>query len=180
MAKVKKEKKDKSNLPHFNAVDAMIIILLIFALVGIYFRYNIIDFLTTDKNNDQYVVSFSIDDIRYTTPNYLSVGDKVYFKSTGKTMGSIISESENQGALNITPAQKYFTNSQGDIEAVFYPDEESRVDAKGRLLCMGSYTGESGFCIDGNTYIASGQYVDVYTEMVTLTLKITAIEPYEE
>jgi hypothetical protein len=180
MARVKKNKKDKSNTPHFNAVDAMIVILLIVALVGIYFRYNIIDFLTADKNDEQYVVSFSIEDIKYTTPNYMSVGDKVYFKSSGELMGTLISESENQGALNITPALKYFTDSKGNIEPIFYPNEESRVDAKGRLLCLGNYTEKSGFCIDGNIYIASGQYVAVYTELVSFNLKITSIEPYEE
>ena len=180
MAKLSKEKKDKSNIPHFNAVDAMIIILLVVALVGIYFRYNIIDFLTADKNNDEYAVSFSVDDIRYTTPNYLSIDDKVYFKSTGNIMGNIITESkDNQAVLNITPAKKYFTDSKGDIKEVSYPEQESRVDAKGRLLCLGSYSADSGFCIDGNTYIAPGQYVEVYTEMVTLTLKITDIAPYE-
>ncbi len=180
MAKAKKQKKDRSNVPHFNVIDAMIVMLVIAAVLGMFFRYNIIDFLTADKNDERYVVSFSIEDIKYTTPNYISVGDKVYFKSTGDIMGTLISESENQGALNITPAIKHFTDSKGNIQAIFYPNEESRVDAKGRLVCLGNYTEGSGFCIDGNVYIASGQYVEVYTELVSFSLKITSIEPYEE
>lgn len=179
MSKVKKDKAVLKNRPRFNAVDAMIIILVIAAIVGVYFRYTIIDFLTRDRNIESYVVSYSIEDIRYTTPNYISVGDKVYFESDGELMGELISESEkNKEPLNITLASKNFTDSKGNIVEVFYP-EETRVNAKGRMLCLGSYSETGGFSLEGNRYIAAGQYVDVYTDNVTVTLKITAIELYE-
>ena len=49
MNKAKKDKTEKKNAPHFNILDALIIILVILVIVGIYFRYNIIDFLNDDK-----------------------------------------------------------------------------------------------------------------------------------
>ncbi len=178
MSRVKKDRADRKKRPHFNAVDAMIIILVIAAIVGVYFRYTIIDFLTKDRNIDNYVVSFSIEDIRYTTPKYVRVGDKVYFESDGELFGTLISESEkNKEPLNITLASKNFTDSKGNIIEVFYP-EETRVNAKGRMLCQGSYN-ESGFALDGSRYIAAGQSVDVYTDNVSVTLKIISIERYE-
>ncbi len=180
MSRQKKTKAEKRNSPHFNAVDAMIIILVILAVVGIYFRHNILDILSEGKNNDEYVVSFSIEDIRYTTPNYINVGDKVYFESNGELMGTLMSESANQGALNITPASEYFTDSSGKVVEAHYPNEESRVNARGRMLCVGGYNSDGGFCIDGKTYIAAGQTVEVYTELVTVTLTVTSIELYEE
>lgn len=180
MSKRKMTKAERKNAPHFNAVDAMIIILVILAIVGIYFRHNILDMLTASKNNDEYVVSFSIEDIRYTTPNYINIGDKVYFASNGALMGTLMSESENQSALNITPASKYFTNSEGKVVEAHYPNEESRVNARGRMLCVGGYNDEGGFCIDGKTYIAAGQTVEIYTEYVTVTVTVTSIELYEE
>ncbi len=178
MKKDKLSKAEKKSSPHFNAIDAMIIILVVLAVVGIYFRHSIIDFLTNERNSDEYVVSFSIEDIRYTTPNYMNVGDNVYFASNGELLGSLMSESANQGALNITPASKYFTDSNGEIHEVFYP-EETRVNAKGRLLCIGAYNTEGGFCIDGNTYIGAGQSIEVFTESVTVTITVIAIEVYE-
>lgn len=178
MARVKKTKAEKKNTPHFNVLDAMIIILVVAAVVGIYFRYNIIDFLTNDKNNDEYVISFSVENVRYTTPNYISVEDTVYFKSNGDVLGKIISESE-KNPVERSAAYETFVKSNGEMVKGYYP-EESRVNFSGRLLCEGSYSSETGFCLDGSTYIAPGQMIEVYTERVSFVLSVNSIELYEE
>ena len=78
MSKVKTPRPQKQH--RFNAIDAVIILLVILAVLGVYFRYSIIDFLTNDKNNAEYIVTFSIDNVINTTPsNYMSVGDKLYY-----------------------------------------------------------------------------------------------------
>lgn len=180
MSRVKKPKTERANAPHFNVLDAVIIILIVAAVVGIYFRHEIIDVLTDDKNTDEYVVSFSIENVRHTTPSYIHVGDNVYFKSDGELMGSLMSASENELSLDIAPALEYFTKSNGEIKAIRYPNEESRIDATGRLLCKGNYDENGGFSIDGDTYIAAGQSIEVYTEKVSFVLKVISIEVYEE
>ena len=180
MKNTKLAKAEKKNTPHFNAVDAMIIILVIVAIVGIYFRHTIVDFLTEGRNDDEYVISFSIEDIRYTTPNYINVGDSVYFASNGELLGTLLSASENQGALDITVGSKYVTDSNGEVHEIFYPKEETRVNAKGRILCVGSYSEEGGFCMGGSTYIAAGQSIEVYTEFVSVNITVTSVELYEE
>ena len=179
MAKVKTEKA-KKNRSHFNVLDAFIIVLIIAAVVGVYFRYSIIDFLKSDMNTEKYVISFSIDDIRYTTPNYMQVGDEVYFDSNGELFGTLLGESDNQGVLNIMPASKEFVDSKGDIKNVFYPNSESRVTVKGRLLCDGSYDANGGFFINKNTYVSAGQILSVRTDMVSVSLRILSIDPYTE
>lgn len=179
MAKVKTVK-SKQNRPRFNALDAFIIILIIVAVVGVYFRYSILDFLRSDMTTEQYVISYSIDDVRYTTPNYMQVGDEVYFASNGKLFGTLLRESENQGVLSIMPASKEFVDSKGDVKNVFYPNSESRVTAKGRLLCEGNYDSNGGFFVDKNTYIAAGQVINVKTDMVSVSMRILSIEPYGE
>ena len=175
----KRTKEEKRERPHFNVRDALIIILLIGIVAGVYFRYSIIDLLKTSTADEEYAVSFSIEDIRYTTPSYINVDDEVYFSADGKLMGKIISASENQGALNITPASKNFVTADGQIQEVFYP-EDTRVSATGRILCKGSYDSGTGFCIDGKKYVSAGQTIEVYTDFVTLTVTVTAIEPYAE
>jgi len=164
---------------HFNVIDALIIILLIAVVLGIYFRFNVIERLTSEEKTETYTVSFSVDNIRYTTPSYMNVGDKVYFGDTGDLFGTLISESENQSVLSITPASEIFVDSSGSIKEVFY-EAESRVDAKGRIECRGIYTDEGGFCVDGTRYIAPGQTVEINTELVTLVVTVTSIDKVEQ
>ena len=162
---------------HFNIIDATIIVLVLAVIFGIVFRSHIIDMLWAQSKTDDYVVSFSIENIRYSTPSYLSVGDEVYFDEGSGLLGTLVSESENVNALNITPASEHFTDANGNIVEVFYPDEESRVDTKGRIQCRGYYGEDGGFSVEGRHYIAPGQSIKVRTELVTVTINITSIDP---
>ena len=90
-----------------------------------------------------------------------------------------MSESENVNALSITPAVKHFTDSEGKVVEVFYPSD-TRIDAKGRIECMGYYNDKGGFTVDGRKYLAPGQSVDVQTELVTVTVTITSIDLVKE
>ena len=163
------------NAPKFGVLDAVIILLVIIAVVGVYFRYNIIDLISDNKKLEEYTVTFSVENIRYTTPNYVNIGDRVYFSSDDELLGSLIAYSENMGALSITPASEYFTNSAGEVFEVFYPNNESRINATGKLSCEGRYTQEGGLLINGSTYLSAGQTVQVYTEYVTVTIRIDNI-----
>ena len=175
MAKTKTPREKKQF--RFNAIYALIILLVILAVLGVYFRYSIIDFLSTDKNNGEYVVTFSIDNVRYTTPaNYIDIGDRFCWANGGKLLGTLMSEADSGMALNITPASEYFVDDAGQIHEVFYPNNESRVNARGRLLCYGSYSEDGGFYVDGTDYIAPGQTIAVHTERVSVSIRIISIE----
>ena len=74
--------------PRFGVLDFVIILLIIVAVVGIYFRYSIIDLISNSQDLSEYTISFSVDNIRYTTPNFVNVDDEVYFESSGeKSLG---------------------------------------------------------------------------------------------
>ncbi len=181
MAKtLKKDGASSKTAAHFNVIDAAIIVLVISVILSIVFRSHIIDKLWAHSKTDDYVISYSIENIRYTTPSYLNVGDEVYFADSGELLGTLISESENVNALNITPASEYFTDTNGNVVEVFYPDEDSRVDTKGRLQCRGYYGEDGGFSVDGRHYLAPGQSINVKTELVTVTINIMSIEPLAE
>ena len=180
MAKNVKATKKDNKKARFNVIDALIILLVLAIAVGMFFRAHIVEKLWADTQSTDYVISFSIDDIRYTTPTYINVGDKVYFADSGELLGEFISESDNVNALNITPASKYFTDSDGNVVEVFYPDGESRVDAKGRIQCKGYYSNDGGFSIDGRNYLAPGQSINVKTELVSVTINIMSIDPLAE
>ena len=175
-----KDQKEKSvKRPRFGVLDAVIILLVIVAFIGVYFRYNIINFLEDAQNIKEYSVSFSIKNVRYTTESFIDIGDKVYFVSNGEDFGTLTNVAENMGALNIKPSTESFTNSKGEIVDVMYPNSQSRIDAQGRMICSGRYSKDGGFLVNGSTYVASGQYVDVKTEYVTVTIRIDDIAPVE-
>ncbi|MBQ9085908.1 MAG: DUF4330 family protein [Clostridia bacterium] len=168
-----------NRMPKFKALDAVVILLVLVAVVGIYFRYNLMDTFLSRKDIRDYTVSFSVKDIRYTTPNYLNVGDAIYDASSGEQIGTLIEESDDMSniALRVTPASQFFTKDDGTIAEVFYPNDESRVNANGRMSCRGSYTQDGGFLLNGSQYLSAGQTISVRTELVTFVLTITEIEP---
>jgi hypothetical protein len=166
---------------HFNVVDAVIIILVIAVALGVYARFNFVEMFWSKINTEKYEISFSVKDIRYTTPTYINVGDEIYFADSGDLFGIIMSESDNNvNALSITPSSKYFTDADGNVVEVFYPDDESRIDVKGRIECEGYYSNDGGFTIDGRTYLAPGHTVELRTELVNLTVKVISIDRIEQ
>lgn len=172
------EKEKKS--PRFGVLDAVMILLVVFLIAGIYFRSNILEWISNQRNVRDYTVTFTVDNIRYTTPNYINVGDKVVFASNGEAFGTIIEESEGASniALSVTPSSEIFTDN-GHVIEVFYPNNESRVDVKGRLSCRGTYSEDGGFLVNGSTYLSAGQTVTVRTEWVTMELRILEIGAVE-
>jgi len=175
MGKYREQKEKRS--PRFGVLDAVVILLVACLIAGIYFRSNIIDWISNKRDIQDYTVTFAVDNIRYTTPHFISVGDTVVLADTGETLGTIIEESEGNSkiALSITPASEIFTDN-GEVIEVFYPNNESRVDVKGRLRCRGSKSKEGGFLLNGSTYLSAGQTVTAHTETVTVELRILQIE----
>ena len=178
MEKHNTEKEKRS--PRFGVLDAVIILLVVCLIVGIYFRSNIVEWISNYRNMRDYTVTFAVDHIRYTTPNYINVGDEVVFASSGEEFGTIIEESEDASniALSVTPSSEVFTDN-GQVIEVFYPNNESRVDVKGRLLCRGTYSEDGGFLVNGSTYLSAGQTVMAKTEWVTIELRVLEIKAAE-
>lgn len=175
-----KSKKIKK-LPKFKILDVVIILLVILAIVGVYFRYNSLRFFENNMNKKEYVISFSIENIRYTTPDHISVGDRVYFSDSGEEIGTLLAASDDMKniALKCTVASEYFVNEKGNMVEVNYPTE-SRVRAEGKLKCVGTYTSDGSFLINGTTYVAAGKEINVQTERVTVTIVVRDIEAVEK
>ena len=180
-----KKKKIPGTAPRFGILDVVIILLIIVAVVGVYFRYNILDWISSTQNISDYTVSYTVEDIRYTTPSYMKIDDEVYFASSGERFGVLTSADEKSpdALVPTLPASEYFTKVDGTIVKVMYPDIQNdtyhRTDAKGRLICQGRYSDESGFLVNGSTYIAPGQKIDIRTELVSITIRIEEITAVE-
>ncbi len=182
---MKKEKQKTERIsPRFGVFDAVIVLLVIVAVVGVYFRYNIMDFISGTRDIKEYSVRYSIEDIRNSTREYIDLDDTVYFASNGEKLGKIIAVEENMGVpLNYQPASKQFVTSSGEFVDIVYPDtnsQDARIDAVGRFVCEGNYSSDGEFLVNGSTYIAPGQYVDIKTDYLTVTICINEIEIYEK
>ena len=176
-----KKKRISGTAPRFGILDVVIILLIIVAVVGVYFRYNILDWISSTKNLSDYTVSYTVEDIRHTTPNYMKIDDAVYFASSGERFGALTNATENstEALVGIVPASEYFTKTDGTIVEVKYPDTQTRVNAEGRLICQGRYSEQSGFLVNGSTYVAPGQKIDIRTERVSITIIIEEISAVE-
>lgn len=177
--KVKKEKNNAEKIrrfPKFYVLDAVIIILIVAVLLGIYFRYSIFDVLGNSKNQVDVKISFSIKNIQDTTSHYIDIGDKVYIKDSQVDLGTIMSSEENSDMPlgNITPAAITFVEN-GEVLKVNYPSD-TRIDAEGRLLCRGIFAQDGSFMLNGNEYLSAGQVLTVCTERVTVEITVLSIE----
>lgn len=184
--KVKKQKKERKS-PGFKVMDAIIILLVLIAIVGVYLRYNSLSIFDKRLNMAEYTVSFTIDNIKNSTPKHLEVGDAVYFSDSGELFGTLLPESDSMEniALKCSPASEYFIDESGTMIEVNYPQdpndpESSRVRAEGKLSCMGLYTDNGSFLVDGSVYLAAGKQVQIQTEKVTVTVTIRDIQLSEQ
>lgn len=182
---MRKEKKIKESdgvktkrFPRFGILDAVIIILVIAVAIGLAFRYNLFQTLNQLQNLKEYTVSFSVKNIEHTTPTFLNENDTVYFKNSGTDFGKITKSSDiSNNVLDPSPSEHSFVEEERVI-TVIYP-ENTRIDAKGRIICKGKMSDEGAFLLNGSDYIAPGETHVVCTENVTLEINILSIDPVE-
>ena len=171
--------KENRQSPRFGVLDIVIILLVLVSLVGIYFRSNIVEFISSARNLESYSVGYSIENIRLTTTDCMNDGDILYFSDDGSELGVLKNSSDNTGLFSLrAPTTQSFTKSNGETVKLSYPNE-SRVDVKGRFACEGRYSDDGSFLVNGTKHISKGQLISVRTETVTFTLKIHEIEVLE-
>ena len=175
MSKKEKATKSEKRLPRFGVLDAVIIILVIAAVCGIYFRYSIMDTLDAKRNIQEYVVEFSIDNINATTTRFIQENDEIRFASDNMRFGTLVKSSQGNSdtVLSVTPSSEMFIDN-GQAFYVFYP-EDTRVNATGVIYCEGAYSDNGIFLVNGSRAIASGEQIKVYTDEVTVTLSVKSI-----
>lgn len=177
--KIKKEKTGGEKVrrfPRFYVLDAVIILLIVAVILGIYFRYSIFDMFGNSRNQVDVEVSFSIKNIKDTTSHYIDIGDSVYVKGEGTQMGVLLASDDNSDMPlgNIAPASATFVKN-GEVINVNYPSE-TRIDAEGRLLCKGIFAQDGAFMLNGDQYLSAGQVLTVCTEKVTVEITVLNIE----
>lgn len=168
MAKTEKTIKSASRV-RFNIVDFVLIIAVLACLCGVYLRYNLSEEFGSKTEMGEYVLSFEINGIRYTSADAFPEGDKFFLDGKDTVLGTVL-------AIDSTsPAEIIYTDPRGDYKTIYYP-EDSRIDLTGRLLSEGMMT-DRGYMLGGNTHITPGQGYYIESPRINVSLTITAIEP---
>lgn len=155
----------KSN--KINSADIMVILLVLVFIVGMVFRFGVIQKIDTDSKKQSATVSFVVEDISSSSAGFFHVGDMVYFASDMKTIGTISEVSEP------VASQRYIYTDDGNI--VLTEATDGKVDIRANMTVLGEKT-ERGFMLDGTTYIAPNMSIEIKTKHISVTLLITNIE----
>ena len=172
------QKKTASRRVRFTWIDGVIIFLIVICILGVIFRYPIMDKLGLGADYREYRIKFSVTAIDAAAVEYLNNGDSLYF-ADGQLAGTLCYPSLDNTAggnspLECRPASVYVDNGAGDLVWAQYP-EGTKVDAVGAFDCVGAYDSDLNFNIDGKKKIAVGHNITVYTDTVTLYITITEI-----
>lgn len=154
----------------FNAVDVAILLLFLICAIGIYVRYERETKIASGEG-DVYTVNFVCEQVRYTTVDYINVGDEVFFADSSVRLGTVT------GTIVSRPSSKEISVDGRNITA-YYPSD-TIIDINGSIAVNGVMT-ENGFLIGGNTYIAPNSVLEIAGKRVDMTIRILSVIPAEQ
>lgn len=169
---MKEEKKFTARV-RFNLLDAVLILLAILCVVGIWQRHNLQNLFASNEEMDAYTVTFEIRKLRSTTVELLTKDTELYLEENGERV-SLGTLAEN---VSSTAASVYFQDEDGNTQQAFYPQDnyEYLLDVKGKLNARG-IDHNGAFLLEGKTHLAVNRTVTVHTETADLEIRIINIE----
>ena len=156
----------------FNAIDGVIILLVILCLVAIAYKAIAFDENSVNSNLKEYRIHFKVDDISSSSYDYFVKGDTLRIKSSGRVLGKL------EGINQHLPAVGAYNENGGKV---LYPSIENptiyndtRYSLSGYVTVKGEMT-ENGFLLNGDYYIASNTSVYVISEHIETEIRIIDI-----
>lgn len=178
-AKDSQKPQKERRFPKFGVLDAVIILLVIAIVAGIYFRYSFFDTLNSMKNMKECYVTFKTDKITTNVSREMYDGDAIYFKSDGSSFGTLALKSEEiTMVIQEQPATSTVFKDGKTYADVQYPQgmDGSLIYGIGTIKCNCAVSENGSYLLNGTTYISPGQTYTVCTEKVTVNITITDIE----
>ncbi len=164
--KLQRENRKKAPSKRINSADVMILILCIICIGGMVLRLGVMDKIEHDATAKAATVSVLIEGISSTSRNCLVEGDDVYFSKSGARLGTVSS------ILSVTPSIVYEPSDDGTLTQ--HQSVDGKIDVRAVLSVEGSMT-ESGFLLDGTTYIAPNMAIPIKTAGLSVTVLVTDI-----
>lgn len=151
----------------FNAIDFLILIIVIAAIVSIAFRSGLSNQLAAISSKETIVYTVRIDDIQKESFDLIDIEDKLYSQKDDKYLGTIVEKDSR-------PAEEYVTLDTGEVVKTYYPN---RIDVFLTVECVGRVT-EEGCMLGGMYFVAAGKEIQACTD--TLAFKIEVTDAYKK
>ncbi len=147
-----------------NAVDFVIIILVIGCIAGVIARYNIVDRIVVNKYRDEVKISFKVSGISADIADNIKNGDTFYIDASSQELGDVISSEVSDARVLVPDENSSFSVTQ----------DTSKKDVICTLKGFG-IMGEDGFMLGGTEFLAPGDEVVIRSRQVQLSVIITEI-----
>lgn len=171
--KIGEEKKKNPPRFRFNIFDAVLILLAVLCIVGVWQRKNLQALFESGEELESYTVTFEARKMRSTTAALLTKDTELYLEEGGAriSLGTI-----SEQVLPLA-ATVYLQDKNGQIVEAVYPqdDYEYLQDVSGQLSCRGLTDG-GAFMLGGQLHLAVDQTVAVHTETADFEIRITGIQ----
>ena len=169
--------KDKKTGRRFGLVDAVIVLLVLFAVVGLWQRKNLESLFTAEEVLDRYTVTFEVKKVRSTTGELLKKDTAFYATEDGE----LVSLGALEQDVVTSPASETLRDANGDNITVVYPEDNNEYlrDVSGVLVCEGVER-DGAFLVGGKMYLAYDKTISVQTETADLEIVIKNIEKIGE
>ncbi len=171
--KANEEKKKTPSRFRFNIFDAVLILLAILCIVGVWQRKNLQKLFASGDALETYTVTFEAKRMRSTTAALLTKDTVLYMEEGSRrvTLGTV-----SEQVLPLA-ATVYLQDKNGQIVEAVYPqdDYEYLQDVSGTLNCRGITHG-GAFLLEGEIYLAVDRTVAVSTELADFEIRITSIQ----
>ena len=170
---MKEERKMKKQI-RFNLLDAVLVVLALLCVIGIWQRANLQKLFTPEGENDDYIITFEVKRLRSTTADLLDKDTLFYIEENG--------EREELGKLServsASAATVYLQDASGNTVSAVYPESsyEYLLDVSGSLQCRGMMS-DGAFLLNGKVFLAVNQTVSVRTERADLEIRVVSISP---
>lgn len=146
----------------FNAIDFLILIIVIAAIVSIAFRSGLSNQLLAISSKETIVYTVRIDDIQKESFDLIDIEDKLYSQKDDKYLGTIVEKDSR-------PAEEYVTLDTGEVVKTYYPN---RIDVFLTVECVGRVT-EEGCMLGGTYFVASGKEIQSRTDTLAFKMEVT-------
>lgn len=187
MKKSRSETKKESKL-RLNAIDALIIILLILCITAVALRYTVLNDLFTKRDLTEYEITFTATGLSYAQCNALV--DATNSEDESKTwiyLSDGVTKLGNLSRSDDTTKQERDLISMLDengkkINVGYDPEEEDKYvewTFTSKIICLGKGDIKNGgeFLLNGNYYIAPNSKLNVYTGICDFEITVLNIEP---
>ncbi|MBQ3483603.1 MAG: DUF4330 family protein [Clostridia bacterium] len=161
----------------FNVLDAVLILLAVLCIVGVWQRKNLQELFASGETLEEYTITFEVRELRSTTVDLLTK-DTAFYLVDGEDTVALGTLTENVSASAATVYLQKPDDGE-TVEAVYPQDEyDYRLDVKGALACRGTLH-EEHFHVEGKVHLTVNQVIRIYSEKVDLEIRITGIERVE-